>query len=91
MHQALTSRLELAHDPPGTLRNGGLPHHDNDFINIWDIRIAPTHEELVCPLPPNLPIFLPLVPHRLPEGSMERHLDIQFRLLREEMMYAADL
>ena len=90
MQQAPTSLLELAHDPPGTLRDGGLSRHDNDFTDIWDIRIAPTHEELACPVPPYLPIFLPIAPHHLPEGSMERHLDIQFRLLREEMMYAAD-
>jgi hypothetical protein len=90
MRQALTSRLEQTYDPPGTLREGGLPRHDNDFADIWDIRIAPTYEELSCPLPPYLPVFLPMAPHHLPENSMERHLDIQFRLLREEMMYGAD-
>lgn len=90
MRQALTSRLGQTYDPPGTLREGGLPRHDNDFADIRDIRIAPTHEELSCPLPPYLPVYLPMAPHHLPENSMERHLDIQFRLLREEMMYGAD-
>jgi hypothetical protein len=88
--QALTSRLEVSYDPPGTLRDGGLPRHDNDFTDICDIRIAPTREELFCALPPYLPVFLPMAPHHLPESSIERHLDIQFRLLREEMMCAAD-
>ena len=88
MQEALTSRLEQAYDPPGILRGGGEPRHDNDFTDIRDIRIAPTNEELLCPLPPYLPVFLPSAPHHLPENSMERHLDIQFRLLREELMCA---
>ncbi|KAI9451304.1 hypothetical protein BJY52DRAFT_119999 [Lactarius psammicola] len=86
MEEALTSRLEQAYDPPGTLRGGGEPRHDNDFTDIRDIRIAPTNDELLCPLPPYLPVFLPSAPHHLPENSMERHLDIQFRLLREELI-----
>ncbi|KAI9445914.1 hypothetical protein H4582DRAFT_1804702, partial [Lactarius indigo] len=85
MQEALTSRLEQTYDPPGTLR-GGEPRHDNDFTDIRNIRIAPTNDELLCPLPPYLPVFLPSAPHHLPENSMERHLDIQFRLLREEMI-----
>jgi len=87
MQQAFTSRLTNTYEPPGTLRDGGTPRHDNDFTDIPDIRIAPTHEELLCPLPPYLPVFLPMAPHHLPVNSMQRHLDIQFRLLREEMMY----
>jgi hypothetical protein len=87
IQEALTSRLEQTYDPPGTLRGGGEPRHDNDFTDIRNIRIAPTNEELLCPLPSYLPVFLPTAPHHLPESSMERHLDIQFRLLREEMMY----
>ncbi|KAI9445928.1 hypothetical protein H4582DRAFT_1843136 [Lactarius indigo] len=86
MQEALTSRLEQTYDPPGTLRGAGEPRHDNDFTDIRDIRIAPTNEELLCPLPPYLPVFLPSAPHHLPKNSMERHLDIQFRLLREELI-----
>ncbi|KAH8998232.1 hypothetical protein EDB86DRAFT_821723 [Lactarius hatsudake] len=84
--EALTSRLEQIYDPPGTLRGGGEPRHDNDSTDIRNIRIAPTNRELLCPLPPYLPVFLPSAPHHLPENSMERHLDIQFRLLREELI-----
>ncbi|KAF8265012.1 hypothetical protein EI94DRAFT_1737067 [Lactarius quietus] len=84
MQEALTSRLEQTYDPPGSLR--GEARHDNDFEDIRDIRIAPTNDELLCPLPPYLPVFLPTAPHHLPGSSMERHLDIQFRLLREEMI-----
>ena len=88
MQEALASRLQQTYDPPGILRVGGEPRHDNDFTDIRDIRIAPTNEELLCPLPPYLPAFLPSAPHHLPESSIERHLDIQFRLLREEMTCA---
>ncbi|KAF8265013.1 hypothetical protein EI94DRAFT_400563 [Lactarius quietus] len=84
MQEALASRLEQIYDPPGSLR--GEARHDNDFEDIRDIRIAPTNDELLCPLPPYLPVFLPIAPHHLPGSSMERHLDIQFRLLREEMI-----
>ncbi|KAI9431019.1 hypothetical protein H4582DRAFT_1823204 [Lactarius indigo] len=86
MQEALTSRLEQTYDPPGTLRGGGRPRHNNDFTDIRDIHIAPTNDELSCALPPYLPVFLPSAPHHLPVNSMERHLDIQFRLLREEMI-----
>ena len=87
IQQAFISRLAHTYEPPGTSRDGG-PRHDNDFTDIGDIRIAPTHEELLCPIAPYLPVFLPMAPHHLPVNSMQRHLDIQFRLLREEMMYA---
>jgi hypothetical protein len=87
MQQAVISRLTHTYEPPGILRDGG-PRHDNDSTDIQDIRIAPTHGELLCPIAPYLPVFLPMGPHHLPENSMQRHLDIQFRLLREEMMYA---
>ena len=88
MQQASSSRLAHTYEPPGTLRDGGA-RHDNDFTDIRDIRIAPTHKELLCPIAPYLPVFLPMAPHHLPVNSMQRHLDIQFRLLREEMMYAS--
>jgi hypothetical protein len=87
IQQAFISRLVHTYEPPGTLREGGMPRHDNDFTDIQDIRIAPTHEELLCPIQPYLPVSLPNAPHHLPANSMQRHLDIQFRLLREEMMY----
>ncbi|KAL4242825.1 hypothetical protein ABKN59_011535 [Abortiporus biennis] len=83
--QAQISRLAQAYDPPGSLHAGG-PRHDNDFESISDIRIAPTHAELLCPTPSYLPPFLSTAPHHLPQDSMERHLDIQFRLLREELI-----
>ena len=82
--QALLTRLEQAYDPPGHLRPDG-PRHDNDFANIVQIRICPTSDELMCPVSPYLPVTVPGAPHHLPAGSMERHLDAQFRLLREDL------
>ena len=71
---------------PGDLRPDG-PRHDNDFVDIADIRIAPTDDELTSSLPPFLPANLYGAPHPLSESSMEKLLDIQFRLLREELTY----
>lgn len=84
--QARIAQLAQTYDPPGALHNNG-PRHDNDFEDISEIRIAPTNDELFCPVAPYMPVFSPHAPHHLPAGSMERHLDIQFRLLREELMY----
>jgi hypothetical protein len=83
--QAAIMQLAQAYDPPGELREDG-PRHDNDFEDISSVRVAPTHEELLCESG-YLPVFSPNAPHHLRENSMERHLDIQFRLLREELMY----
>lgn len=83
--QARVAQLAQTYDPPGDLRQDG-PRHDNDFQEIALIRIAPTHEELFSPVPPYLPVFNRNAPHHLPGDSMERHLDIQFRLLREDLM-----
>ena len=81
---ALLTRLEQAYDPPGHLRPDG-PRHNNDCANIVEIRICPTSEELMCPVPPYLPVTVAGAPHHLPAGSMERLLDTQFRLLREDL------
>ncbi|OSX56354.1 hypothetical protein POSPLADRAFT_1037619 [Postia placenta MAD-698-R-SB12] len=83
--EALLAQLAQTYDPPGELRSGGS-RHDNDKEDIADIRNAPTNDELLCAVPPYLPVFLPDAPHHLPVGSMERHLDIQFRLLREDLI-----
>ncbi|KIK63308.1 hypothetical protein GYMLUDRAFT_464195 [Collybiopsis luxurians FD-317 M1] len=83
--KALRWRLRQRYDPPGYLRTGG-PRHDNDSVEISSIRIVPTHEEMLCPVPPYLPVNLPEAPHHCRPGSMERLLDVQFRLLREELV-----
>lgn len=83
-HDGTISALYITYDGPGEYRKEG-PRHDNDFAEIQDIRVAPTHEELVCLTSPFLPSSLYEAPHPLPADSMERVLDIQFRLLREEL------
>ncbi|PIL30184.1 hypothetical protein GSI_07762 [Ganoderma sinense ZZ0214-1] len=83
--QARAAQLVQTYDPPGSLREDG-PRHDNDFMEIEQIRIAPTHDELLCAVPPYLPVFSRDAPHHWPADSMQRHLDIQFRLLREELI-----
>ncbi|KAI0028475.1 hypothetical protein K488DRAFT_58479 [Vararia minispora EC-137] len=85
--QARIAQLNQIYVGPGECRAEG-PRHDNDFADIRMIRIAPTHEELLAPSDPGpyLPAALPDAPHHIPRGSIERHIDIQFRLLREELI-----
>lgn len=85
-NEGILAALHNAYQGPGTLRTEG-PRHDNDFVNIADIQIAPTHGELTSPLQPFLPANMYGAPHPLPTESMEQLLDIQFRLLREELTY----
>ena len=83
--EALIGVLDIIYEGPGSLHPNG-PRHDNDFIDISDIAIAPTEQELRCTIPPYLPANIPKAPHPHPPESIERCLDIQFRLLREELM-----
>ena len=76
--------LEFGYEGPGDERREG-PRHDNDFVEIAQIQIAPTNGELVCKIPPYLPYNVPNAPHTYAADSIQRLLDIQFRLLREEL------
>lgn len=87
-NEGILAALHSSYDGPGEERRDG-PRHDNDFADIQDIRIAPTHSELVSRIPPFLPANLYDAPHPLPADSMPRLLDIQFRLLREELTCVA--
>ncbi|KAG8980424.1 hypothetical protein FRC05_006056 [Tulasnella sp. 425] len=75
----------IPYQPPGELREGG-PQHENDHTSIKDIRVVPPHSELVSTAETYLPGNIRKAPHHLPSESMERLLDIQFRLLREELI-----
>ncbi|KAH0839427.1 hypothetical protein J3R83DRAFT_202 [Lanmaoa asiatica] len=83
-NEGLIAALHSNYDPPGFLRLDG-PRHDNDLVDIYDIRVAPTHQELMCRTQPFLPASLYEAPHPAPADSMQRLLDGQFRLLREEL------
>ncbi|KAF8668071.1 P-loop containing nucleoside triphosphate hydrolase protein [Rhizoctonia solani] len=72
------------YDGPGELCETG-PRHDNDHAEIELIRIAPTRNELLCEDDPYLPANFFEAPHFHEPRSVERLLDIQFRLLREEL------
>ncbi|KAG1904255.1 uncharacterized protein F5891DRAFT_1206968, partial [Suillus fuscotomentosus] len=83
-NEGILAALHSTYQGPGALREGGA-RHDNDLKNISDIRVAPTHDELMCRIPPFLPVNFFGAPHPAPMESIERLLDIQFRLLREEL------
>ncbi|KAF8656756.1 hypothetical protein AX16_002435 [Volvariella volvacea WC 439] len=84
-NEGLIAHLGVAFEGPGQHCSSGR-RHDNDHEDIHDISIAPTHEELLCSLPAYLPANFDGAPHHLPQRTMERHLDVQFRLLREELI-----
>ncbi|CAE6488071.1 unnamed protein product, partial [Rhizoctonia solani] len=75
-------------DGPGELCENG-PRHDNDFEEIELIRVAPTRDELLCEDDPYLPPNFFEAPHFHEPRSVDRLLDIQFRLLREELTSVA--
>jgi hypothetical protein len=56
--------------------------HDNDFENFRDIQLVPTHDEILCPTAPWLP--LASQENSFIENKEIRMLDANFRLLRED-------
>lgn len=86
LEEALLAQIATTpYDWPGQLRLEGV-RHDNDDDDFQSIEIAPTNQELQCELPPALPINHPAAPHHLQLGTMKRHLDVHFRLYREEFV-----
>ncbi|KAH6914275.1 hypothetical protein BKA70DRAFT_1558250 [Coprinopsis sp. MPI-PUGE-AT-0042] len=83
-NEGVIAALHTLYEGPGELRKEGR-RHDNDFVDINEIRVAPTQDELICRFQPFLPANLHNAPHHLPQESMERIQDIQYRLLREEL------
>ena len=89
LRQRVANRLSLRPRPqcesfeddgPGTLAELG-PRHDNDHVDIENIQILPTTDEILSLRPPYMPSRNPRAPHRLPLG-LPRLLDINFRQLR---------
>eukprot|EP00743_Colponemidia_sp_Colp-15_P013627 GILK01015901.1.p1 GENE.GILK01015901.1~~GILK01015901.1.p1 ORF type:complete len:623 (-),score=79.48 GILK01015901.1:653-2521(-) len=78
--------LDIADQPgPGSIRPEG-PRHDNDHEDYKTIAIVPTQQEIMCTVEPYLPPIAGGSEHvACPVG---RHLDAQFRLLREDMLAA---
>ncbi|CUA71425.1 NFX1-type zinc finger-containing protein 1 [Mus musculus] [Rhizoctonia solani] len=80
-----TLQRNCDYDGPGERRERGA-RHDNDRVSISDIRVAPTNDELVCQDDPFLPGNFAEAPHFYDPKSVERLVDVQFRLLREELI-----
>ncbi|WRT66625.1 uncharacterized protein IL334_003584 [Kwoniella shivajii] len=81
-NQITLVHLERDYVPPGHMRSNG-PRHDNDHSAIQYIEALPTHAELVCDVPPYVPANITSAPHHLAAGTMDRRLDVLFRMLRE--------
>lgn len=77
---------QFEHDGPGVLSNHG-PRHDNDYVEIQDIKILPTTDEILSTRPPYVPKKDENATHHLPLGQA-RLLDIHFRQLRYENVEA---
>lgn len=69
-------------DGPGALSKYG-PRHDNDQVDIKDISILPTTDEILCRRQPYMPLKDPYTDHRHYCGQA-RLLDTHFRHLRYE-------
>ena len=69
-------------DGPGRLSKYG-PRHDNDHINVKNIKILPTTDEILCRRPPYMPKKDQYAAHHYPCGQ-DRLLDVHFRHLRYE-------
>ncbi|KAG0018306.1 hypothetical protein BGZ82_000484 [Podila clonocystis] len=79
------TQLHNAFDPPGVLSADG-PRHDNDHVEISEIYIHPTQQEITCSRAPFLPSNgLPDSPHFLAHG-WKRQVDTHFRLYREDTL-----
>ena len=70
----------IDNDGPGHFSSAG-PRHQNDHVNIQDISILPTVDEILSRRIPYVPRKDSNHPHRLPSGR-PRLIDINFRQLR---------
>ncbi|KAK1980981.1 hypothetical protein LZ30DRAFT_593677 [Colletotrichum cereale] len=77
------AEFTLSQDMPGELSKRG-PRHDNDHAEISDIKLMPTHEEIMSSRDEYLPTASPAQHHL---QGLRGLLDRQFRLLREDTLY----
>ncbi|BEJ11584.1 hypothetical protein CspHIS471_0200440 [Cutaneotrichosporon sp. HIS471] len=80
----LLAAIDREYDGPGELSPEG-PRHSNDRVYIRDIEIPPAGDEMTAARPAYLPINIAGAKHLLPQDSMAKILDIQFRLLRADL------
>ncbi|RHY32176.1 hypothetical protein DYB32_002785 [Aphanomyces invadans] len=69
-----------ADDPAGAPAFDLGPRHDNDFADFRQVQVIPTDLEMRCLEPSYLPHCL------APNAGMEAHLEVHFRLLREDVL-----
>jgi len=69
------------------LEKGAGGRHDNDFIDFRQISILPTSQELTCKDKPFLYPASILEDPSTEDARTELHLESQYRLLREDMLY----
>lgn len=77
------AEFTLSQDFPGNLSRNGI-RHDNDHSDIKDIKLMPTHEEIMSPREEYLPTTNPYQYHL---QGLRGFLDRQFRLLREDTLH----
>ena len=75
-----TNKCVFDNDGPGTLSSKGA-RHNNDHLDIVDIQILPTTDEILCSRPPYMPQKDDHTPHRYLPGQ-RRLMDVNFRQLR---------
>ncbi|KAK2031684.1 P-loop containing nucleoside triphosphate hydrolase protein [Colletotrichum zoysiae] len=76
------AEFTLSQDMPGRLSKRG-PRHDNDHVDIFSIKLLPTHEEIMSSRDEYLPTANPAQHHLQGlQGLLDRH----FRLLREDTL-----
>jgi len=78
--------------PPGPgwlFSDEGAPRHDNDFVDFREISIMPTAQEVECVHDSHKKPWLPKrsVDMTYTGNSVDKLLDINFRLLRHELLY----
>ncbi|KAI8296356.1 Helicase required for RNAi-mediated heterochromatin assembly 1 [Colletotrichum sp. SAR11_240] len=77
------AEFTLSQDFPGNLSRNGK-RHDNDHADIKDIKLMPTHEEIMSSREEYLPTTNPYQHHL---QGLRGFLDRQFRLLREDTLH----
>ncbi|KAI8303766.1 Helicase required for RNAi-mediated heterochromatin assembly 1 [Colletotrichum sp. SAR11_59] len=77
------AEFTLSQDFPGNLSRNGK-RHDNDHADIKDIKLMPTHKEIMSSREEYLPTTNPYQHHL---QGLRGFLDRQFRLLREDTLH----
>ncbi|KAK2747019.1 hypothetical protein FQN55_005288 [Onygenales sp. PD_40] len=86
MGQRIKHIAEAITSPRGTEEHQAGGRHDNDFVDIREISILPTADEIASKDPPFLRRAIDVYECEPKSSRLAMHLDNQFRLLREDML-----